>query len=142
MLELGEEVGWSGYLLPQLLKFMSTRKAVIISGSLWGIMHAPLIYFGFNYGNDYWGAPYSGILLMIVFCIVLGIWMSYTMIKTNNCMYAAIIHGAINIAADLQIISIAAERPLLEPAPTGIIGMSIILIVAIFIFVKYMPHKS
>lgn len=142
LLELGEEIGWRGYLFPQFLKFMSVKKAVIVSGALWGIMHAPLIYFGFNYGSNYWGAPYSGIVVMMVLCIGLGIWMSYTMLKTNNCMYAAIIHGAINVAADIQIISIVANRPLLGPSPTGIIGMSVILIGAVIIFLKFIPNKS
>ncbi|GHV41492.1 peptidase [Clostridia bacterium] len=141
LLELGEEIGWRGYLLPQLLKFMSDRSAALISGILWGIMHAPLIYFGFNYGNGYWGAPYSGILLMIVLCVSLGICMSYTMLKTNNCMYAAIIHGAFNVAADMQIISHTIGRPLLGPAPTGIIGMSLILVTAIVLFLR-IPTKK
>ncbi|GMO69761.1 MAG: type II CAAX endopeptidase family protein [Treponemataceae bacterium] len=141
LLELGEEIGWRGYLLPQLLQFMSSRKAAVVSGILWGVMHAPLIYFGLNYGNGYWGAPYSGILLMIVFCVTIGILMSYTMIKTNNCMYAAIIHGAVNVAADMQIISLAVGRPLIGPAPTGIIGMSLLLIVALVLFCKFPASK-
>lgn len=141
LLELGEEIGWRGYLLPQLMQFMSARKAVLASGILWGVMHAPLIYFGFNYGDGYWGAPYSGILLMILFCIGIGVWMSYTMLKTDNCMYAAIIHGAVNVAADMQIISLAVGRPLLGPAPTGIIGMSAILIIGGILFFR-LPSRS
>lgn len=136
ILELGEELGWRGYLLPQLLQLMSTKKAVMLNGILWGIVHAPLIYFGFNYGDGYWGAPYSGILMMTVFCVSIGIWMSYTMVKTKNCMYSAVIHGAVNVAADMQILSIVINRPLLGPAPTGIIGMSIIIIVSIILFAK------
>jgi len=136
LLELGEEIGWRGYLLPQFLKLMSAKTAVLVSGIFWGIMHAPLIYFGFNYGESYPGAPYSGILVMIVLCVGIGVWMSYTMLKTNNCMYAAIVHGAFNVACDMQIISLTVERPLLGPAPTGIIGMSIILVISVGIFIK------
>lgn len=142
LLELGEEIGWRGYLLPQFLKLMSPRKAVLASGVLWGLMHAPLIYFGFNYGSEYPGAPYSGILLMILFCVGIGIWMSYTMLETKNCMYSAIIHGAVNVAADMQIISLVVGRPLLGPAPTGIIGMSVILVIAIIIFIKLKPSDD
>jgi len=142
LLELGEEIGWRGYLLPQFLLFMSEKKAAILSGILWGLSHAPLIYFGFNYGDGYFGAPYTGIFLMIVFCVCIGIWMSYTMVKTNNCMYAAIIHGATNVAADMQILSIVINRPLLGPAPTGIIGMSVILLISIFLLVKKKTHMN
>jgi membrane protease YdiL (CAAX protease family) len=141
LLELGEEIGWRGYLLPQFLQFMSAPKAVLFSGILWGIMHAPLIYFGFNYGSDYWGAPYSGIVLMTLTCVALGVWMSYTMLKTNNCMYAAIIHGAVNVAGDMQILSLTIQRPLLGPAPTGIIGMSVIVVVAAVLFIRITKEK-
>ncbi|MCL1964473.1 MAG: CPBP family intramembrane metalloprotease [Firmicutes bacterium] len=141
LLELGEEIGWRGYLLPQFLRFMSVKKSVMLSGILWGLAHAPLIFFGFNYGDGYWGAPYTGIALMIIFCIGAGIWMSYTMIKTKNCMYSAIMHGAVNIAADLQILSVAVNRPLLGPAPTGVIGMSVILLISVILFVK-MPDEG
>ena len=133
-LELGEEIGWRGYLLPKQLSYMSVKKAVSTNGVFWGIAHAPLIFFGFNYGMDYLGAPFTGILLMIVFCISAGICMSYSMVKTNNCMYAAIIHGAINVAADLQILSVAVNRPLIGPSPTGIIGMGVIVAIAVYIF--------
>ena len=67
--------------------------------------------------------------------------MSYTMLKTNNCMYAAIIHGAFNVAADMQIVSLSVGSPLLGPAPTGIIGLSVVLIVASFLFLR-LPQKG
>ena len=134
LLELGEELGWRGYLLPLFTELMSVRKAVLFSNVFWGITHAPLIYFGFNYGDHYFGAPYSGIFMMSLFCVSIGIWMSFVQLKTNNCMYAAIIHGAVNVAADMQILSLAMNRPLLGPAPTGILGMSVILGLAIYLF--------
>ena len=142
-LELGEEIGWRGYLLPKMLLFTGVGKAVVINGILWGLAHAPLIYFGFNYGLDYRGAPATGILLMMFFCVCVGVCMSYSMIKTGNCMYAAIIHGAVNVAADMQILSSAADRPLLGPAPTGIFGMSVIAAVAAYVyFVKIRRVKN
>jgi hypothetical protein len=79
---------------------------------------------------------------MVVFCVGVGIWMSYTMVKTNNCMYSAIIHGAVNVAADMQILSIVINRPLLGPAPTGVIGMSLILLVSIALFVKLPKNQK
>jgi len=137
LFELGEEIGWRGYLLPQLLYFMNEKKAVILCGILWGLAHSPLVYFGFNYGDNYWGSPFTGIFLMIIMCVSIGIWMSYTMVKTNNCMYSAVIHGAVNVAGDMQIISITISHPLLGPAPTGIIGMSIIVTISIILFIKW-----
>ena len=68
-------LGWlvQGYMLPLLCKKISVKAAVIINGVLWGFAHAPLIYYGMNFGTDYCGAPYTGIAMMILVTIVLGI---------------------------------------------------------------------
>jgi membrane protease YdiL (CAAX protease family) len=137
---LGEEIGWRGFLLPKMLSFMSVRKAVLLNAILWGIVHTPDIAMGFNYGTDYWGAPITGIVVFMLFCICTGICLSYITIKTNNCMYAAIFHGAINVAADMQILTVAFNKPLIGPQPTGIIGMSVFIIVAGYIFIKKLSN--
>ena len=49
---LGEELGWRAFLLPRLTKRMSTRRAVLLSGLVWGVWHAPMIALGHNYGLD------------------------------------------------------------------------------------------
>lgn len=138
---LGEDIGWQGYMLPLLCKKMSVKCAVIINGILWGLAHAPLIYYGMNYGTDYLGAPYTGILMMILVTIVLGIWMSYITLKTKNCMYAAIIHGASDIIGEVgNWISLSTKRSLLGPIPAGIIGLSVLLIGAVILFFR-MPSN-
>lgn len=137
LLELGEELGWRGYLLPLQIQKYGVRKAILLNGLLWGIAHAPIIFFGFNYSLKNPLAPYSNILMMIFFCIVVGIIESYITIKTGNCMYAAIIHGVINITGEIPIcFSLSKESTLLGPNPSGIIGMSGLLIVAIFLFFR------
>ena len=130
------------YLLPLLCKKMTTRQAVLLIGALWGMAHAPLIYSGMNYGLNYVGAPYSGIAMMILFCMTIGIYMSFVTLKTNNCMYASIIHGAVNIIGETPIfISLSTQSVLLGPNPSGIIGMSVLLIGAILLLFKLPSHK-
>ncbi len=139
---LGEDIGWQGYLLPLLYRKLPARYAVILNGALWGMAHAPLVYFGMNYGNDYAGAPFSGIALMVLTCIVLGTWSSYVTLKYNNCMYAAIIHGAVDITGEASIwVSLSTQSSLLGPMPTGIIGMCILLIGAIILLFKLPEQK-
>lgn len=137
LLELGEEIGWRGYLLPLQVKKYGTKKAILLNGLLWGIAHAPIIYFGFNYSLNNYLAPYSNIVMMIIFCIVVGIIESYVTIKTGNCMYAAIIHGVINITGEIPIcFSILKESTLLGPNPSGLIGMIFLIFIAIYLFIK------
>ena len=59
LLELGEEIGWRGYLLGFQVDKYGEKKAVLLNGIEWGLVHLPLIYFGFNYSMENWGAPWS-----------------------------------------------------------------------------------
>lgn len=130
----GEEIGWRGYLLPNLMELMSEKSAVLLSSSLWGIAHAPLIYLGFNYGFDYRFFPFSGILMMTFVCIVLGIWLSYITIKTKSIIPASILHGSINVIGEWPaLVTIPGVSRLIGPNPTGVIGISGFVIVAIFL---------
>ena len=68
--------------------------------------------------------------------------MSFVTLKTNNCMYAAIIHGAVNIIGETPIfISLFTQSVLLGPNPSGVIGMSVLLIGAILLLFKLPNHK-
>lgn len=139
---LGEDIGWQGYLLPLLCKKMVTRHAVLLNGALWGVAHAPLIYFGMNYGLNYAGTPYSGIAMMTLFCITIGVYMSFVTLRTSNCMYASIIHGAVNIIGETPIlVSLSSQSVLLGPNPSGIIGMSVLLTGAVILLFKLPKFK-
>lgn len=138
---LGEDIGWQGYLLLLLCKKLPVRYAVVLNGALWGMAHAPLIYFGMNYALDYAGAPFSGMVMMVFTCIVLGTWLSYVTLKYHNCMYAAIIHGAADVIGEAGVwVSLSTQSPLLGPNPTGIIGMSALLIGAVLLLLK-LPNE-
>lgn len=133
----GEEIGWRGYLLPNLMKLMNQKKAVLLSGALWGIAHAPLIYLGLNYGMDYWLFPYSGILMMTFVCVVLSVWLSYVTIKTNSVIPASILHGSINVIGEWpSLVATPGIIALIGPNPTGVLGIIGFVIVAIIILKK------
>jgi uncharacterized protein len=140
---LGEEIGWRGYLLPILLKLMDKRKAILLNGVLWGLCHAPIIYFGFNYGLDYRFAPYPGIAMMILVCVVLGVWLSYVTITSNSVIPASILHGAVNVIGEFPaLVAIPGVSPLLGPNPTGIIGMMGLLIGSVILLRMLSKSKS
>ncbi|HZK02743.1 MAG TPA: type II CAAX endopeptidase family protein [Anaerovoracaceae bacterium] len=120
---LGEEVGWRGYLLPKLRKLLNDRPAVIVTGVIWGFWHLPAIVMGHNYGKDYLGYPWMGIIAMIIFCVILGIIEGYATIRLNSVIPAAMIHSTVNAGASLPIL-IAKEgyNTLIGPAITGLVG--------------------
>lgn len=118
----GEEFGWRGYLQPKLMP-LRPRKAILLTGIIWGIWHAPIILMGYNYGLDYFGAPFLGPLAMIWFTIVVGTLLGWLTIKSASIWPAVIGHGALNGIAALGIVFVRNNpSTLLGPTPVGLIG--------------------
>ena len=92
----GEEFGWRGYMMPKLIKLLGIKKAVFAGGIIWGLWHAPLTCVGHNFGTDYPGFPYLGILVMCLDCTVTGIMLTYLTVKSGSIWPAAIMHAVNN----------------------------------------------
>ncbi|WP_458188114.1 CPBP family glutamic-type intramembrane protease [Haladaptatus sp. NG-WS-4] len=60
----GEEFGWRGFLLQHLL-VLGQRRAIVLTGVVWGIWHWPIIAMGDNYGLTHPEAPWAGMLAMV-----------------------------------------------------------------------------
>lgn len=134
---LGEELGWRGYLLPKLRLLLSDRAALIVTGLIWGVWHMPVIVMGHNYGKEYAGYPWLGILAMIVFCIVLGIIEGYAAIKLESVIPAAMIHSVLNAGAGFPIyLAKAGYNPVLEPTIAGFIGGASFILLAAVLLIK------
>lgn len=122
---LGEEIGWRGYLLYGLKNSCGSVKAVIFTGIIWGFWHAPMIAMGHNYGTAYPGYPVAGILLMVIFCVAIGVIESYLTLRTDSVLPAAICHSAVNGLAAIGIgfVNTSEYNPLLGPTYAGIIPL-------------------
>lgn len=89
---LGEELGWRGWLLPKLLP-LGIVPAILISGVIWGLWHAPLILLGYNYPD----APgWLGLTAMVGMCIVFGAVFSWLRLRSDSVWPAALAHAAFN----------------------------------------------
>lgn len=139
----GEEWGWRGYLLPKMSRQLPTLPTLLITGIVWGLWHAPLTAIGHNYGLGYPGFPFTGIAMMCLFCIVIGIFLSYATLKTRSCIPAILGHGAINGFSAIGIYFTAnGGNPFVGPAPTGIVAMIPFIIVAIFMLLQLKKEKA
>lgn len=119
----GEEWGWRGYLLPKMKEKLPVIPMLLVNGVIWGLWHAPLTVMGHNYGTGYAGYPFTGILAMCAFCIVLGTIFSYLTLKTGSCIPAVFAHGCVNGFAAVGIyLTEAGGNPFIGPVPTGIVG--------------------
>jgi uncharacterized protein len=132
----GEEFGWRGYMLPLLLP-LGEKKAFLVSGVIWGLWHAPVIAMGHNYGLDYPGAPWLGILAMVWFCTLAGTFLGWVSIKSKSVLPAVIGHAATNGIAGLAILfTLGKPNMLLGPSPVGLIGSIGFLAVFCLIFFR------
>ena len=67
-LALGKEIGWRGFMYPELKDAYGRTKGLLIGGVIHGAWHFPaIILFGFEYGKNYIGAPLLG---LVVFCYI------------------------------------------------------------------------
>jgi membrane protease YdiL (CAAX protease family) len=132
---MGEELGWRGFLLPRLLP-LGQWKAILLSGVIWGVWHAPVILQGHNYPS----APVLGTLMMVVACVLLGAIFSWLYLRTGSPWAPALAHGALNATAGLSVLFLT---PLdltwggTTVSPPGWIGM--LLFVAWLIATRRLP---
>ncbi len=131
---LGEEFGWRAYLQPKLLP-LGTRKAMILMGVIWGLWHAPIIAMGHNYGVNYPGAPWLGILAMTWFTFLFGTFIGWAVLRSGSVWPAVIGHGALNGIAGIQVFFIQGNpNQVLGPAVVGVIGSLTIALITLVIF--------
>ena len=134
-LAMGEEIGWRGFLYPQLKAKFGRRKGWILGGFIWGAWHWPSIWLiGYEYGTEYFGFPVVGMLLFCVFAIAIGIFCDWLYERSESIWLPSILHGAVNAAGTIPVavcLPDTGSARLLGPAANGIIAGLPFLVVAV-----------
>lgn len=92
---LGEELGWRGFLVPELAKFMSFTNVALTSGLIWSVWHWPMMLKGF-YGNDVTPLYYQ-LFFFTLLLVSYSVIMTYLRFKTNSLWTAVIFHMSGNV---------------------------------------------
>src|SRR6516225_93147 len=133
----GEEWGWRGFLLPKLLP-LGQWPAFSLSGALWGLWHMPAILLGYNYPLH----PRLGVLLMMIFCVIMGVLFSWMRLATGSIWPAVVGHGALNAAGGFSYVFANAEQTI-DTAHVTILGWTgwilPILTICLLVVLKRLP---
>ncbi len=94
---LGEEIGWRGVLLPELLRRMSPLGAAAIVGVVWYAWHVPL------YAAEERLASIGEHAIFLYSCIALSVIMTWFFLKSRGSTFLMIyLHDATNFATFLR----------------------------------------
>lgn len=92
----GEEFGWRAYMNQKMEPLIGTSGTIVVGGIIWGLWHAELTVEGHNFGTDYPGYPYLGMLSMCITCTFDGMILMWLTKKTGSIYPAAIFHAMNN----------------------------------------------
>jgi uncharacterized protein len=91
---LGEEIGWRGFLVPELAKVVGFTGVGFISGLMWAAYHFPALLFGdYNKGAPAWYSVICFTLMVVADSFIMA-WLT---LRSKSLWPAAIFHGSHNL---------------------------------------------
>ena len=91
---LGEEIGWRGFLVPELSKTFSFTTTALISGIVWSLWHYPILIFGdYNAGTPTW----YGLTCFTVMIVSGSFVFAWMRLKSGSLWTGAILHASHNL---------------------------------------------
>lgn len=89
----GEEIGWRGFLLPQMSKIWNFKTAVIVSGLIWAVWHMPIMLAGlYNAGTPVWYQLPMFLIDIMSFTVIISV----LRLKSNSVWPAILLHASHN----------------------------------------------
>jgi membrane protease YdiL (CAAX protease family) len=91
---MGEEIGWRGFLVPELSKKFNYTKTSLIVGGIWAVWHFPILIFAdYNSGTPYW----YGLTCFTVMVISISFVFAWFRLKSNSLWTGVILHASHNL---------------------------------------------
>lgn len=91
---VGEEIGWRGFLAPELFNKFNYTQTSLISGGIWAVWHFPILIFAdYNSGTPYW----YGLTCFSVMIISISFVFTWFRLKSNSLWTGVILHASHNL---------------------------------------------
>lgn len=129
---IGEELGWRGFLVPELYKYFNFTKTALISGVIWAVFHFPLLILLLSPRLEVSSWP------MMIFALVAGVALSTIMawlrLKSGSVWTAVIFHMALNIHIQGFFQNVTIKTSWLTHYVSGEHGLMLALVSAAFAY--------
>ncbi len=91
---LGEEIGWRGFLVPQLFETTGFTSTALISGVVWACWHYPILIWGdYNSGTPTW----YGLTCFTVLLVAISFVFAWMRLKSGSLWAGALLHASHNL---------------------------------------------
>lgn len=91
---VGEEIGWRGFLAPELSKTFNYTQTALLSGVIWAVWHFPILIFAdYNSGTPYW----YGLTCFSVMIVSISFVFTWFRLKSNSLWTGVILHASHNL---------------------------------------------
>ena len=91
---LGEEIGWRGFLVPQLAQRYSFTVTALISGAVWSLWHYPVLIFAdYNAGTPTW----YGLTCFTVMVVSISFVFAWLRLKSGSLWTGVLLHASHNL---------------------------------------------
>ncbi|MBN1822092.1 MAG: CPBP family intramembrane metalloprotease [Prolixibacteraceae bacterium] len=140
VLTLGEEIGWSGFLTPRLLKLHSVPVTGIFVGLIWSVWHYPAIIGGvYGYNAPLWIALPGFSLVLIGNSII----KTALIARSKSLWVGVLLHSSHNIILMSMFweMTVKTKYTSYWVSETGILT-AVIYLIAGYLFWKQMKHQE
>lgn len=127
-LALMEEIGWRGVLQRELER-LGFWRASLAGALLWGIWHAPLLWFGQYFSGD----PALGAVVLVATSVPLGVLLCWIRVRAATIWAPAVAHGMFTAMAGFHELALRGGTPIFTSV-AGVAGGIVLCAVLAAVF--------
>lgn len=139
----GEEIGWRGFLVPQLYKHMNFPATCLITGIIWAVWHFPLIISGIYLATM---PVVPQLLLLVVTVTAMTFPISWFRLRSGSVWTAALMHGSHNLYIQRLFDPLTLETGALSKYMIGesgiVLSAILVLLAALFWNLRHLLPKN